>query len=126
MAAKPELERRFSATLGGCRPPQFLRYRTGDFFRAHSDGDGDGEAANQVARRQISVVVFLNDETTEPRPGCYVGGALTFYGLLDAAPQLGLPVGGRAGRLVAFDATRLHAVTPVTHGERCTFVTWFL
>ncbi len=73
------------------------------------------------------MVVFLNEpgETLDP-PG-YGGGLLTFAGLLDD-PKLrtvGVPLVAETGLLVAFRSDMLHAVTPVTHGERYTIVTWF-
>src|SRR4051812_47854487 len=39
MARKGELERHFGLTLGECEEPQFLRYKEGDFFVAHQDGN---------------------------------------------------------------------------------------
>jgi hypothetical protein len=38
----------------------------------------------------------------------------------------GVPVIGEAGLLIAFGADMVHAVTPVTHGERYTIVSWFV
>ena len=40
--------------------------------------------------------------------------------------QVGLPLVGESGLLVAFDSNLTHAVTPVTHGERYTVVTWLV
>ena len=54
--------------------------------------------------------------------------AMTFYDLLPASSsgsKAGLPLTGTPGLLVAFDAAAIHAVSPVTRGERYTIVTWF-
>lgn len=88
----------------------------------------DDPNAPQVVRdRRLSVVMFLNDPSTEPAPDCYGGGALVFYGLLDEANKLaGLPLFGQGGGLVAFLPHVSHAVEAVTHGTRYTIVTWFV
>jgi SM-20-related protein len=74
------------------------------------------------------VVVFLNDQAEEPSPLTYGGGTLTFYGLLggEKGEKVGLPLVGEEGLLVAFKSNITHAVTPVTHGERFTVVTWLV
>jgi SM-20-related protein len=53
---------------------------------------------------------------------------LTFYGLLggEKGEKVGLPLVGEEGLLVAFKSNITHAVTPVTHGERFTVVTWLV
>ncbi len=126
-AITPDLERHFRVTLSGYEEPSFLRYRAGDFYVAHRDVLDDPGDAAWLRPRKVSVVVFLNEpgETLDP-PG-YGGGLLTFAGLLDD-PKLrtvGVPLVAETGLLVAFRSDMLHAVTPVTHGERYTIVTWF-
>ena len=124
----PELSRHFEVPLSEVQPPQFLVYRRGDFFRRHIDsaeGDSAGEA---VRARRVSIVVFLNREGEEADEDSYGGGALTFYGLLGDEPparDVGLPLTGATGLLVAFRSEAIHSVTPVTHGERYTIVSWF-
>jgi predicted 2-oxoglutarate/Fe(II)-dependent dioxygenase YbiX len=127
-AITPEIERHFSVRLEGRQRLQFLLYREGDFFEAHRDRNPSPDAAEFSRRRQVSVVVFLNGEAEEPAPDAYGGGSLTFYGLLgeQGDRQVGLPVVGETGLLVAFDSNLTHAVTPVTHGERYTVVTWLV
>ncbi|MGI8873753.1 MAG: 2OG-Fe(II) oxygenase [Egibacteraceae bacterium] len=126
---KPSLERAFSTTLSGFQRPQFLVYGEGDFFRAHIDNATHADAAEAIRSRRISFVAFLNAEADETAPGSYAGGALTFYGLLGErdteAGAVGLPISGGPGMGVAFPSETVHAVTPVTRGERCTIVTWF-
>ncbi|MGH7857142.1 MAG: 2OG-Fe(II) oxygenase [Candidatus Binatia bacterium] len=126
-AIQPQLERHFEVETRGCRQPQFLVYREGDFFRPHADVSHEADAPAMATGRQISVVVFLNDETAEPGPEGYCGGALEFYGLLDnpLLRERGLPLNGARGALVAFRPEIVHGVSPVTHGERHTVVTWF-
>jgi hypothetical protein len=56
----------------------------------------------------VSVVSFLNGEAEAPGGDGYCGGALTFYGLLrdPRANQLGFPLAGEAGLLIAFRSDR--------------------
>jgi predicted 2-oxoglutarate/Fe(II)-dependent dioxygenase YbiX len=126
LAVKPELERHFDVRTEGCRPPQFLIYREGDFFKPHSDVARDPDAPRMATGRRVSMVVFLSREAAEPGPACYGGGQLTFYGLLadERARDRGLPLTGESGMLVAFRPDVVHAVSPVTHGARCTVVSW--
>jgi SM-20-related protein len=122
---KPRLERHFSIALQGCRPAQFLIYRPGDFFAAHTDSGAETATTPAALRRLVSVVIFVNGETDGGDQPPYEGGALTFYGLMAAAPQLGLALTPKQGLLVAFRSELIHAVTPVTRGERCTIVSFF-
>jgi SM-20-related protein len=124
LSLKPSLEAHFGTEFAGCQKPQFLVYREGDFFGAHHDTSTEEDAADFVRERRISVVLFVNGQSDDPRPGMFGGGALTFYGLMDDA-RVGLPVDAGAGLAVAFPSERLHAVSPVLHGERFTVVTWF-
>jgi predicted 2-oxoglutarate/Fe(II)-dependent dioxygenase YbiX len=39
--------------------------------------------------------------------------------------NVGLPLAGEAGLLIAFPSHLVHSVSPVTAGERYTLVTWF-
>jgi|GraSoiStandDraft_43_1057313.scaffolds.fasta_scaffold355892_2 SM-20-related protein len=124
-AAKPAVEEHFSMPLGSVQKPQFLVYREGDFFRPHIDNADDASeraVSDPVARRRVSMVVFVNGGT-----GAYAGGALTLYGLLDndgRGASVGIPVTEAPGLLVAFRSETLHSVTPVTGGERCSIVSW--
>jgi SM-20-related protein len=127
LALQPELEGHFGVRLAGCEKPQFLAYRTGDFFGPHKDSNAEEGAADYLRRRQISAVVFLNEEAAEPSEGCYCGGQLTFYGLLQD-PRLeryGVPLPGESGMLVAFRSATTHEVRRVTAGLRRTVVCWF-
>jgi len=127
LTLKPELDRYFNVTLTDCQVPQFLVYRQGDFFQAHRDSRHDPEAAERSKERQVATVIFLNEEAEEPGPDWYGGGSLTFYGLMGdpRTEGLGFPLVGETGLLIAFRPDLLHEVTPVTHGERHTVVSWF-
>jgi SM-20-related protein len=124
---KSDIEQHFRLPLAGCEDPQFLAYDSGCFFSVHKDNNSHPDAADFLKSRRVSVVSFLNPESREPAEGCYGGGQLTLYGLLDG-PQwekCPLPVKGEAGLLVAFRSDLKHEVKPVTFGRRYTIVTWF-
>jgi SM-20-related protein len=127
-AVIPDIARHFGVEVEGRQSLQFLVYGQGDFFEAHRDRNDSPDAAAFSARRRVSVVAFLNGESQEPREDAYGGGSLTFYGLLggDRGKQVGLPLVGESGLLVAFDSNMTHSVTPITHGERYTVVTWLV
>ena len=124
---KPSLEAHFNLTLKGCYEPHLLVYREGDFFHPHRDNYRDPKDSTEVNSRRVSVVIFLNRQSKEIAPDCYGGGSLAFYELLDdpRAKTIGFPVVGKEGLLVSFASDRMHEVTPVTHGERHTIITWF-
>jgi predicted 2-oxoglutarate/Fe(II)-dependent dioxygenase YbiX len=104
---RPRVAAFYSMTLTASEGPAFLRYPTGGFYRAHRDYlPGGGEEFP----RRISVVLFVT--TCE-------GGALRICDPSVADIQ---PV---AGTLVAFPATWLHEVLPVTAGVRDAVVDWF-
>src|SRR5215217_9688994 len=117
---KSALEQHFGVSLTDCERPQFLRYQKGDFFVRHQDGNTKQLDFDHLRIRRISIVVFLNDASVEPKPGCYSGGVLNFY---DQTTTFGLE--GETGLLVAFAAETFHEVLPVTSGERFTIISWF-
>jgi predicted 2-oxoglutarate/Fe(II)-dependent dioxygenase YbiX len=125
-AMLPEIGRHFSSRLDRHEALQFLVYEKGDFFEPHQDASAAVEGEDSPRRRRVSVVIFLNSEGDDPGPDRYGGGALTFYGLLGEAggEEVGLPLVGEEGLLVAFRSEITHGVTPVTHGSRYTVVTW--
>ncbi len=124
---QPQIAQHFRLTLADYEGPQFLAYDPGCFFRAHNDSNSHPDAADYIKSRRISLVLFLNTESREPAEGCYGGGQLTLYGLLEGAhwEKCPLPVKGETGLLVAFRADLTHEVKPVTFGRRYTVVTWF-
>jgi SM-20-related protein len=72
LSCRQAVEEHFSRTLNECEDPQFLRYREGDFFVAHQDGN-TGMLRLDTERRLVSTVIFLNRE--------YSGGSLVFTNL---------------------------------------------
>ena len=117
---KSALEQHFGATLHDCERPQFLRYKEGDFFVRHQDGNTRQLDFDHLRVRRISIVVFLNDFSREPQHSCFSGGTLNFY---DQNETFALQ--GETGLLVAFTAETFHEVLPVTSGERFTIISWF-
>jgi len=122
-----EFSRRFGVEVKDCQEPTFLVYKPGDFFEPHRDLTENRNAPDQIRRRRVSAVVFLNDESADNVEGEYEGGSLAFYGLLKdpRCRHIGIPVRGKAGMLVAFRPDVYHQVSPVTKGERFTIVSWF-
>jgi len=130
LAVQPRLESHFDVTLSGCQGPEFLVYKVGDFFRAHRDSTDDPDYPDDVQyvqKRQVSVIVFLNNEAEEPELASYGGGSLILYGIIDDPREKtrGFPLVGEAGLLIACHSDLFHEVTPVTDGERYTIVCWF-
>lgn len=122
---KQTVERHFQTTLRDVEEPQFLRYQVGDFFVAHQDGNTGLIRIVTDAARKISIVIFLNRQTDEPIPGTYCGGSLKFSDYRAEAAEREFSVPAEAGMLVAFRAELTHEVTPVTHGERYSIVSWY-
>lgn len=127
LALQLRLEKHFHATLADCETPQFLAYREGDFFLAHTDSSTSTDAHEYIQQRRVSVVIFLNGESQIAEQDTYTGGALTFYGLIQQPrwEKYGFSVQGETGLLVAFSSDVSHEVTPVTQGERFSIVSWF-
>jgi SM-20-related protein len=125
---RDDLAGHFGLALTGHQEPQFLLYRRGDFFRAHSDNSGARNLDDYIRERRVSVVVFLADQATRPEPEAFCGGELRFF-MLDprATPaNARTVVRGEAGLVVAFRSETYHEVAPVTAGERLTVVTWMV
>ena len=126
MALRPKLEDHFGLTFEDCEKPQFLVYREGDYFLPHVDGEDDLGKPQYIRNRKISIIVFLNEESGEPAPDAYCGGALTFYGLIDKPEweKYGFHLNGETGLLIAFRSDILHEVSIVTFGMRFSIVSW--
>ena len=116
---KEAVERHFAVSLNECEDPQFLRYREGDFFVAHQDGN-TGLLRLDTERRLISTVIFLSRESDTPEPNAYCGGSLVFSDLRNS-----FHIRAEPGTLVAFRSETTHEVTPVTHGERYSIASWY-
>ncbi|MBV9928545.1 MAG: 2OG-Fe(II) oxygenase [Acidobacteria bacterium] len=120
-----EIGRRFGVGLGGCEPPQFLRYGVGDFFVRHQDADSEQSEYEHLTVRKVSVVIFLNGAADAPGPETFGGGPLVIYRAGGDEGARAFEVAGEPGLLVAFRADTVHEVAPVTRGERFTVVSWF-
>jgi SM-20-related protein len=120
---RPVLEAHFGLPLGECEEPQCLKYEEGDYFVAHQDGNTP-LVYDRSRFRRISLVLFLSTHADHPAPETYGGGALVFHGS-GSDFNARFPVNPPAGSVIAFRSETTHEVTPVTHGERYTIVTWF-
>ncbi len=114
-------EEHFGLSLKELEEPQFLRYRPGDYFVAHQDGN-TGMLRSEREERKISVVIFLNSQTETPDPDAYRGGSLVFHPRGTSEP---LRFKGEAGTLFLFRAETTHEVEPVIRGERFTIASWY-
>ena len=112
----------FRISLSGCEEPQFLRYRVGDFFVAHQDGNTGLVLLDTDQSRRISTSIFLNRQSEAPETDCYCGGSLVFS---DWRAGRELRLNGETGTLVAFRSETTHEVLPVTFGERYAIVSWY-
>ena len=121
LSRKRAVEEHFGLTLKELEEPQFLRYRPGDYFVAHQDGN-TGLLRSEREDRKVSAVIFLNSQTETPEPDTYAGGSLALHprGAVER-----LRLAGEAGTLVLFRAETTHEVEPVTHGERFTIASWY-
>jgi len=93
---------------------QFLSYPVGGHYIVHNDSEYFNDDLNKwerVAPRDISVIMYLNDD--------FEGGELEF-------PELGLTIRPQRGLIITFPSycEFPHRVKPVTKGERNTLVTW--
>jgi predicted 2-oxoglutarate/Fe(II)-dependent dioxygenase YbiX len=119
LSCKEAVEKHFAVTLRECEDPQFLRYREGDFFVAHQDGN-TGLLRLETEQRLISTVIFLSRESESPEAGDYCGGSLVFSSLRER-----FRLSAEPGTLVAFRSETTHEVTPVTRGERYSIASWY-
>ncbi|EHK54096.1 2OG-Fe(II) oxygenase [Allomesorhizobium alhagi] len=122
-AQRQTLERHFGLPLSVCEKPQFLHYREGDFFVPHQDGNTP-LIFDESRFRRISAVIFLNLQSDDRSAGTYAGGSLVLHGPY-SGPDLRVAMQATPGSLVAFRSETTHEVTPVTHGERFTVVSWY-
>ncbi|MDB5411840.1 MAG: Fe2+-dependent dioxygenase [Rubritepida sp.] len=95
-------------------PPLFARYATGEAYGPHVDDAlmGLADPAGPL-RSDVAVTVFL------AAPESYDGGDLIIE---DSSGEQAFKLA--AGDAIAYPATSLHRVAPVTAGERQVAVTW--
>jgi len=124
----PELERRFACEVSHLSGVTALIYGRGDHFAAHSDGGLDEEAPPEVRRRRVSLIVALNDGSSE-RPD-FRGGELHLYpgSAPNSEPRLDhvARMRSRPGLLIAFPSPMVHRVTAVIDGRRYSLALWAL
>lgn len=125
LECRGEVGEHFGMSLTDCEEPQFLRYRVGDFFVAHQDGNTGMLRLEREQARKVSVVIFLNHQSDAPLPDAYGGGSLVFSDWRVNQSGEQFPLAGEAGTLVAFRAETTHEVIPVTRGERYSIVSWY-
>jgi SM-20-related protein len=125
LECRGRIEKHFGMQLGDCEEPQFLRYRVGDFFVAHQDGNTGLLRFDHERVRRVSVIIFLDRQSEVPEPGAYCGGSLVFSGRGIEEDGAELAPTRLIGTLAAFRSETTHEVTPVTHGERHSIVSWY-
>ena len=110
----------YSVTLTAREGAGFLRYDIGGFYKPHVDR-ADVPSWPLTAKRQITIVLFLESSRDIDPDGGFSGGVLRLF------PDDGDPIDiiPKSGALVAFPAEVPHEVTPVTSGRRDTIVDWF-
>jgi predicted 2-oxoglutarate/Fe(II)-dependent dioxygenase YbiX len=84
---------------------QFVRYGVGGGYVAHRDTPDLG-----ATTRVLSLLCYLNDDCA--------GGSTVFA-------ASGVRVQPRAGILIAFDPTLVHAAEPVTRGTKLAITAWY-
>ena len=122
---RDDIGRHFGIKLTTCEEPQFLRYRVGDFFVAHQDGNTGLIYSQRERSRKISVIIFLNQQSDNPDSDSYSGGTLVFSNWKPDAVERNRKFHGKAGTLLAFQAETTHEVVAVTAGERYSIVSWY-
>lgn len=126
MAFKPSLEAHFGVKLTGCERPNFLYYTVGGLYTAHTDSSNEPGCPDGVRNRQVSTIVFLNDQANSEFAEGYHGGSLVIYTPDDVdSDDPGVRILGKAGSLVAFRSNVFHEIQPITAGERFSIITWF-
>jgi SM-20-related protein len=125
LEVREEVSAHFGVSLTSCEEPQFLRYREGDFFVAHQDGNTGLLLSEREQSRKISVVIFLNRQSTPSEVGSYGGGSLVFTEWRPGRRRGNYALAGEAGMLVAFPSETTHEVTPIEWGERYSIAGWY-
>ena len=123
----PELEEQFGIEINGLQQITPSIYSTGDYAGPHTDNPPIADVPEYIRNRKASIVIFLNEESIVEKEGAYCGGNLTFYGLIEGKTfqNVGMPVVGEAGMLIAFPPNRTHQVTKVTAGKRYVIVSFY-
>ena len=91
---------------------QIARYRKGEYYNWHVDGNGIRSAPNSPGHvRKISMSILLNDD--------YTGGELEIK-----EDGGGSEMPNTTGTIIVFPSYSLHRVKPVKKGTRYSLVAW--
>ncbi|HEX5966676.1 MAG TPA: 2OG-Fe(II) oxygenase [Pyrinomonadaceae bacterium] len=123
-ARMDQVAQHFGVKLSEYEDPQFLRYQVGDFFVAHQDGN-TGMLQLDTDLRLVSTVIFLSRESETASEQVHCGGSLMFTNFRAAPERAKFHVRAEPGMMIAFRSETTHEVTPVTHGERYSIVSWY-
>ena len=123
--ARQRIAKHFGIELTRHEEPQFLRYQVGDFFVAHQDGNTGLMLSEREQFRKISLVIFLNRQSSLADSDCYAGGSLVFTEWRADRDCGQFTLAAETGTLVAFPSETTHEVTPVTAGQRYSIVSWY-
>ena len=118
-AARAEVASFFGLALSRSEGAGFLRYHAGGLYRRHRDR---ALTDLEIDARLVSLVVFLNSASDEPRGDGFQGGALRLY---PGAAEDPLDVRPQTGLLIAFPADMPHEALPVVRGVRDVVVDWY-
>ncbi len=124
----PQIADHYDLDLKAIQPPKYSIYETGDYYKMHVDSNLQENAADFLRQRKVSVIVFLNEESSVEKEGSYCGGNLTFHGLIknEIFGKFGYPLVSEPGMLITFLPDMAHEVTPVTFGSRYAVTTWYI
>ena len=125
LSVREKVGAHFGIPLSTCEDPQFLRYRVGDFFVAHQDGNTGMLLSEREQSRKTSLVIFLNRQSETSEVDSYGGGSLVFSEWRAGRTRGQYSLTGETGMLVAFPAETTHEVIPITRGERYSIVSWY-
>ena len=92
-----------------------------DAMKPPQDGN-TGLLKLETEQRCVSVSIFLSRESELPGPNSHSGGPLIFRAPADRER---FRMTAEPGMLVGFRSETTHEVTPVTHGERLSIVSWY-
>ncbi|MBD2773970.1 hypothetical protein [Iningainema tapete] len=114
---QPKLENCFGLKLTELQIPKYLLQKT-----------NETEHPNNIKSSQVSIVIFLNNQTENLDEASSCRGSLTFAKFFsdDYADKYDLSVRGETGLFVAFCSELTHVFQPVTHGERYMIVSHFV
>ena len=121
---KEHLSASLGVSLGDSMELQYLRYNEkGGFYKRHIDHDN----INSVElRREISLLLYLTDESERPWDSTKDGGCLRCYPRKNSGSSQSIDVEPTSGTLVLFNSRELeHEVLP-TWRTRWALVGWFM